>query len=289
MTVTEAFDIYDLHVLQAEGFKQSTRKNYLCAKNSLNKAVGDLPISYLGKDHIIVWKLAMRNDGNAATTINTNLSKLRQVLKWCAENEMRVMDTAVIKRAPEIQKPKTFLTPDEVRRLKEAAGNVRDAAIIDLYFATGGRLSEVADLDVKDFTAAKEVKPGLFEIWVCGKGDKYRPVVFPLSVKESVDAYLATRKDNFKPLFMSRQNNRLGDSMIEKMVHRATRDAGLDKHVTPHILRHSFTSDMIYNNAPISAVSAWLGHKDSTVTQKIYTHINPNQSQEAYLRAHSAI
>lgn len=289
MTITEAFALHDLHVLQGDGRKAQTRKNYAIAASSLVSAVGDIPVVFLGTDHIVKWKLAMRDKGNAATTINTNLSKVRQLLQFLTDNEVKVLNPTKITRDKEIRPPREILSPEDIKLLKKHTNCIRDEAIIDLYFGTGCRLTEVLNLDRSDFEEAKEVAPGLFEIWVCGKGDKYRPVCFRSSVKRTVDAYLDTRIDRFKPLFMSAQNNRLGGSMVEKMLHATARRAGIDKRVTPHVIRHSFVTDLAANNAPIPSISALLGHKDAAVTLKVYTHITAGQGRAAYATSHTEV
>lgn len=288
MTITEVLATYEAYVAVDLNLKKSTRKNYRMAVNSLVRVIGDVHIEHLGMDHIMRWKLAMRGEANTPATMNTNLAKIRQLLKFCTDNEIRVMEPAKIRSEKlGVKKEQTWLTPDEVRLLASTTKNVRDRAIVELFFATGCRLSELLSIDRGDFEAAEEVKDGVFEVWVLGKGDKYRQVYFGLEVKAVVDEYLATRKDRFKPLFVSRENRRLGPSMVEKMFNDITARSGLQKRVTPHVLRHSYTSDLVNNNAPISAVSNLLGHADPTVTLKVYTHINKKQGLDAYVKSHS--
>ena len=290
MTILEAYEVFRIRELLDRKAKPSTIKNYYWAVHSLTGAVGDIDINFLGVDHIISWKVRLREDGKSVTSINGMLSKIRSLLRWLNEHEMRVLDPSVIKREPEPRnRPKTFLTAAEVGQLKSAAKFPRNLALVSLYFATGCRLSELLDLDRADFEEAKLVDTDrlIYEVWVCGKGGKYRPVYFDELTRQTVEDYLDTRTDRFKPLFVSRQNRRLGGSMVEKMIHDLTRRAGLDKHVTPHTLRHSYTSDLIINGAPISAVSELLGHAKQSTTLNIYSHINSHQKIDAYARSHT--
>lgn len=289
MKISEAYDLYKLHVIRDRGMKPATEENYKGAVKSLTDLVGDLFVEYLGIDHIFLWKQDMRDRGLQATSINTNLAKIRQILKFMKENEVRVLDYTKITRVKEVQRPHTVVTPQEVRLLMEHTKNVRDKALIAIYYGTGCRLSEILNLDKEAFINAEEVGVGIYKIWVCGKGDKYRPVNFTERTKAYVDDYLETRHDYFKPLFMSNQNNRLGKSAVERMIHDVTRRAGLDKKVTPHVFRHSYTTDMAGNGAPIASISKLLGHKNTSTTLNIYTHIDSVQSENAFANHHTDV
>lgn len=291
MTITEAFSVFEMHVMHNEGMKPKTRANYLMAVKSLMEVTGDINVEHIGMDFIIRWKLMMRDNGLKSTTINTNLGKIRKILCFLEEDlKFKVLDYHKIKREKEIRTPHVWLTPDEIDRLVAAAKTPRDKAIIDGYFATGCRLTEFLNLDREDIEKAElRIVDGkkVYETWVLGKNDKYRPVYLTTRVKDRIDNYLETRNDRFKPLFMSNQNRRLGPSRVEKMIHEVTRIAGLEKHVTPHTIRHSFASDLAVNNAPVLAISNLLGHKDANVTLGIYTHMNNKQGLSAYAAAHT--
>lgn len=287
MLISEAYMLFENQQLLLADAKPKTLQNYRWAVGSLVRAIGDLEVSFLGIDHIVSWKIQMRDDGMQATSINSVISRVRMMLKWLGEHEMRVLDYRTITRDKEIAKPKVFLTPAEVKRLINATSNERDYALLSLYFATGCRLSEVLNLDRGDFENAKEVERGIYEVMVLGKSDKYRPVYFDHTTHKAIESYLESREDRFRPLFMSNQNRRLGGSRVEKMVHELTRKAGLSKHVTPHTLRHSFTSDLITRGAPISATSRLLGHANQTTTLNIYSHINTKQTIDVYSKIHS--
>jgi integrase/recombinase XerD len=202
---------------------------------------------------------------------------------------MQVLDwrSLTFEREPQ-HKPKTTLTPEEIRRLVSEAKNLRDKAIIMLFFGTGCRSAEELNLDREQWDNAmlvdKENK--VWEIWVMGKNQKYRPVHFYQDVKDAVDAYLHTRKDRFKPLFISQQNRRISYAMVSRMIHETTRQAGLDKVVTQHVFRHSYATEMGAAGIPLPLLAYELGHKDSTVTQKIYVHMDVFKTRKAYGQYH---
>lgn len=293
MRLTEAYASFQLYYLVNNGRTEKTQKEYygrLLGRNGLITVVGDLPVEYLGIDHIVEWKLHMRAEGLQAVYINHCLSGVRHFLRWLEENgETKVFDWRKIGFEPkELNKPHTTLDPKEIDKLIASAPNLRDKAIIGLFFGTGCRSAEIIGLDRDAWEAAQLVDKDnrVWEIWVLGKNSKYRPVYFSSSVKFRVDEYLATRTDRFKPLFISLQNRRIHFNTVGKMLHEATRKAGLDKRVTQHVLRHSYATEMANNGAPIPVLAYNLGHKDGTVTQKIYTHINAAQSRRNYAIYH---
>ena len=286
MTVMEAFAYYDAQYLLAQNKSDSARRNCRSAANSFVRNVGDIPITLLGKDHILQWKLALRQNGLKPTAINDYLKYMRHVLKLLSEYEWKVLDWHKVDLEREDANRKVvFLTPAEVQLLLNAAENIRDKALVAAYFGTGCRLSELLSLDRSDFTEAKEIitpDDTIYETWVEGKNHKYRPVYFDRTVKQIIEAYLETRSDRFKPLFISLQNRRLHRSTVIKIIHNVTRKSGLDKHVTTHTLRHSFVSDLAMNNAPIPAISKLVGHSKISTTMDIYTHVLDTQQQTAY-------
>lgn len=292
MTLSEAHAVFAVQELANRGAKPKTCANYEWTIHSLVRHIGDIEVSLLGIDHIIYWKLQLRDNGMKPASINTLLARLRCLLKWLHEHEFRTLDYTKITREPEpTQQPRTFLTPDEVNQLKAVTTTARDYALISLYFSTGCRLSEILDLDRRDFTKAELVDDmhQVYQLWVCGKNSKYRPVYFDEATRRAVAAYLDDRSDNFRPLFISNQNRRLSGSRVQDLVHDLTRRAGLDKHVTPHVLRHSFCSDLLMNNAPIAGVSELMGHARQTTTLNIYSHINQRQKITTYAKSHSRL
>lgn len=291
MNVSEAFVLFETYVLTNNNASKKTKSNYRVASNSFIRLVGDIPVEFLGIDHVIQWKIAMREAGIQDTSRNTNLSKFRTMFKYLGEEaECNVLDYRKITREKEEKnKPKTILTPKEIGSLVDHTKTTRDKALIMMYFGTGCRLSELLGLDVEDFKTAPLVDEDTYEVWVLGKNSKYRPVWFDSNVKNCIDEYLDTRVDRYKPLFMSNQNRRLGPSRVEKMLHEVAQRAAMEKRVTPHILRHSFVSDLAINNAPMSAISKAVGHSNPSVTMNIYTHILDKQAQRTVTKHHTRV
>lgn len=280
MLISEAFAAYDTHQAQYLGMTEKTRKNYRTGANSLLRAVGDIPVELITQDTVIVWKMSMTHCGNQASSIASNIIKLRNVLKWLKGRGLQVVDYRDIE-LPKINKPTpTWLNHEEVKLMIEAAGNERDKAIIACLFSTGCRISELLNLNVEDVEDNDEPM-------VCGKGDKYRTVFIDSTARKYLDDYLATRKDRYKPLFMSGQRARITVSRVQQIVHTAAHEAGIDKRVTPHVFRHSTITDYILNGAPMPLVQQIAGHSSIKTTIDIYTHIQQSDVRKAFADFHS--
>ena len=167
---------------------------------------------------------------------------------------------------------------------------LRDKAILELFFSTGLRLSELCSLD-RDLDLSKD------EFSIRGKGEKVRVVFLSDSAKDAIRIYLKNRKDMDEPLFiqyshnsgksnLSAQAGRLTPRSIERIVKYYAIKAGISKKVTPHVIRHSFATDLLSNGADIRSVQMMLGHANIATTQ-IYTHITDKQLRDVHKKFHS--
>lgn len=303
MLLSEAYASYDMYELVNNGKTEKTRREYrsrILGRNGFVTIVGDLRTDYIGIDHVLGWKLHLRDEGLQPGYINDMLSVLRLFLAWLAKNEHKVFDWHKIEFEKEEQnKPKTLLTPDEVGKLKRVLNNPRDIAIVDLFFGSGMRSEELINIDRYEWEGAfvindqavriDDAEP-IWELQVCGKNEKWRAIHFSQGVKNSVDDYLKTRVDRYRPLFVSLQNRRISYHTISRMLHAAAAKAGMTKVVTQHVFRHSNATELAVNGMPIPVLAAHLGHKDGVVTQRIYTNeISAIQTRKAYAQAYAAL
>ncbi|MDL2328006.1 tyrosine-type recombinase/integrase [Ruminococcaceae bacterium OttesenSCG-928-A11] len=130
------------------------------------------------------------------------------------------------------------------------------------------------------------------EFSIRGKGKKDRPIFISIDAAEALEAYLAGRNDNEKPLFINmsvsakNQINRLTPRSVQRIVSKYAQKAGITKHVSPHTLRHSFATDLLMNGADLRSVQAMLGHSNISTTQR-YTHITDPHLKEVHEKFHS--
>jgi integrase/recombinase XerD len=279
MTISEAFEVRII-ALMAEGKKEKTFKNYRCAYHSLVSATGDIPITLFGHQQLAVWHLYLKQNGASDSYIRGNYQLLKSVLGYLLDSDIKVMEPRKIKAPKRDTVPKIPLTTQEVRDLIEAAKNPRDKAIVATVFLTAGRISEVLSIDKESLLRAPLDDKGRQEIMVCGKNGKYKPLFVYPATRTYIDTYLNTRRhpvtqelDKYPPLFMSGQCRRITVNRVEQIMHEAARSAGLEKRVTPHLLRHSKTTDLLENGAPIELVSKMLGHSSVAITSKVYSHV----------------
>ena len=157
----------------------------------------------------------------------------------------------------------------------------RDRAIFELFYATGVRLSELVGLDRDDLDF------DAFSLRVVGKGNKERVVFFNQASAEAVIEYLKStpRKAPGGALFLNRYGTRISQRGVEKMFANVLRKSGLDKHATPHTLRHSFATHLLEEGSDLVTIKELLGHESLQTTQ-IYTNISKQKMKAVYQRSH---
>ncbi len=175
----------------------------------------------------------------------------------------------------------------------ESVEGLRDAALLELLYGTGGRISEVVDLDVDDLTRALTTPPDeLAGLRVVGKGGKERVVPLGSYARAAVEAYLvrgrpalAARGHGTPALLLNARGARLSRQSAYAVLRRVAAQAGVRGEVSPHTLRHSFATHLIDGGADVRVVQELLGHASVTTTQ-IYTLVTVDHLREVYLGAH---
>ena len=224
-------------------------------------------------------------------TQNYHLIALRVFLKYLMKRGVKSLSPDKIELAKIRERHIDLISIDELDRLMKAPDlttekGLRDKAILELFFSTGLRLSELCSLN-RDLDLSKE------EFSIRGKGEKVRVVFLSDSAKEAIKNYLSKRKDMDEAMFidLSRRSGkgtrgRLTPRSIERAVKFYAIKAGISKKVTPHVLRHSFATDLLQNGADIRSVQMMLGHANISTTQ-IYTHVTDKQLRDIHKKFHS--
>lgn len=225
-------------------------------------------------------------------TQNYHIIALRALLKFLIKRDHKVISPEKLDLGKTPARSVEFLTREEIERLVDMATgtslvDLRNRAILETLFSTGLRISELVGLNKGDIDFDRR------EFMVRGKGDKPRPVFLTDRAAQYLQAYLDHRTDNFIPLFISHgrvrtdedlslgERYRLTPYTIQEMVRNYARLAGLNKHVTPHTLRHSFATTLLNNGADLRAVQEMLGHASITTTQ-VYTHVTDRRLREVH-------
>ena len=229
-------------------------------------------------------------------TQNYHIIALRAFLKYCIKNDVTTLAPEKIDLSKIPERIVEYLTREELERLfQEVHGDTiqvfRDSAILETLYSTGLRVSELVNLN------RRQVDLNRKEFMIRGKGKKNRIVFLSTHAAQKIQQYLEKRDDNFEPLFLnyrhSRTKNdillgekrRLSTVTVEYLVRHYARRAGIIKKVTPHVLRHSFATELLINGADIRSVQEMLGHASITTTQ-IYTHLTNKRLREVHEKYH---
>jgi len=250
------------------------------------------------KYHLWLHRLpdASKKEPISKATANYHLIALRSFLKYLNKRDITAPSPEEIELAKTDERQISFLDDDELDLLLSKPDlstiqGVRDKAILDLLFSTGLRISELCNLQKEDINLEKS------EFSVKGKGGKVRVVFLDQEAKESLRRYLERRNDKSEFMFISyghvknvkaQSSNVKGGitpRSVQRMIHKYARMAGLTKKVTPHVLRHSFATDLLMSGADIRSVQELLGHSSITTTQ-IYTHVTDQHLGEVHQAFH---
>lgn len=206
---------------------------------------------------------------------------LRSFLRWMVRNDYKVMSPDKIDLPKISERQVTFLNSEQVERLLSAPtlSNIqgkRDKAILEVLFSTGLRVSELVKLDRSKVDLERK------EFGIVGKGGRARVVFLSQRSCDWLSNYLRSREDNFEPLFIRHKGKidpldadedvRLTVRSVQRMIKKYGEKMKLPVEVTPHVLRHSFATDLLIAGADLRSVQEMLGHKNVATTQ-IYTHV----------------
>lgn len=236
-----------------------------------------------------------QGDNLKKNTQNYHLIALRGFLKYLVKNDIKSLEPEKVELAKQEQRQVDFLEGIDLERILEAPFKIelpeiirrRDKAILELFFATGLRVSELCKLKIENVNLKKE------EFTVRGKGSKLRVVFLSDEAKSAIAEYLKSRLDTNPYLFISHdkaaggRDEQIGLSprSVQRLVQKYAKVAGITKEVTPHTMRHSYATDLLMNGADIRSVQAMLGHASITTTQ-VYTHITDQQLRDVHKTFH---
>ncbi len=298
------------HLEIGKNKSQKTVENYHHYLQRFAEFYGEREMGDLSLNDVHSYQLHLnryvdkRERSLSVKTQNYHLIALRAFLKYLVREDIESLPPEKIdlKKIPE--RIVDFLTREEVERLfdavtvgHESGGELqdkiaaRDRAMLETLYSTGLRVSELVSLNRSQVDLERR------EFTVRGKGRKPRIVFLSQRCVDFLRAYLEKRADNWEPLFISFSRNREDENLslgekrrltaytVEEVVRRASKLAGLGKKVTPHVLRHSFATELLHNGADIRSVQEMLGHSSITTTQ-IYTHSTNERLREVHEKFH---
>ncbi|HIP95129.1 MAG TPA: tyrosine recombinase XerC [Leucothrix sp.] len=238
--------------------------------------------------HVRNWVASLHRQGISGKTLQRKLSSLRSFYQFLVRKHQLSNNPAIDIRAPKTSRtlPDT-LDVDTLTQLLEIPGDsilaIRDRAMMELFYSSGLRLSELTNLDVTSIDLAEK------NLRAIGKGEKTR--VLPIGSKacEALLHWLKQReilaKTEEQALFVSQRGTRISTRSVQQRLNYWQKKQGLEQHVHPHKLRHSFASHILESSGDLRAVQELLGHADIGTTQ-IYTHLDFQHLANVYDKAH---
>ena len=229
-------------------------------------------------------------------TQNYFLVALRSFLRYLVRQRVESLSPDMVELGKNRDRVIKFLSPEELKKLFEIVSSkdeqgLRDRTILEVLFSTGLRVSELVALNREQ----ANIQSG--EFGVIGKGGKARVVFLSKHAKEWLSLYLTKRSDPYRPLFirysgpkgkeeLTDERLRLSVRSIERMIDKYRKKAGITLRIGPHILRHSYATDLLSHGADLRSVQEMLGHKNIATTQ-IYTHVTNFGLKQIHEKFHS--
>ena len=248
-------------------------------------------IEYLNVEYDDIQKYIeeLNNEGRKAASISRRLATLRSFYGYLLKKKLiKAIPTNKINMPKIEKKAPMVLTSDEVEiLLSQPKSNdlkgIRDKAMLEFAYATGMKVSEIINLDLKDVNLVDSYV-------VCNEGYSKRVVPLGRISKEALVEYLDNSRpyllktEDEKPLFVNVMGNRLTRQGFWKIIKQYQEQAHIEKEITPHVLRHSFATHLLQNGADMRAVQTMLGHTDIASTQ-VYMKLIDDQYKENHPRA----
>ena len=286
MRLSGAFDLYKNNYLLLKGLSRRVLENNDYVKNSIISAIGDLDIEDLTIDDVAAWgrRLQYREVNGVKVarkqnTIRNDLTRLKMVLKYMEQRGYKCIDHNLIPVPRREDTVRPWLTPEEVQAMIDNAYNIRNKFAISLLYSSGIRLSEFLSLNRGDIVNGR--------FTVLGKGGKTRVCFIDERTGYLMEEYLKTRADDCEALVVSNMyKKRMTPTNVQLLIKNSAKRAGIQKTVSPHILRHSFATNFAQNNGGWRYLSSLLGHSSINTTM-IYAHITDNDLESQYRTFHS--
>lgn len=284
MTPAALLAAYLVHISSERGLSRHTQENYARDLRVLFKKMGQNSLADLQVQDIRRVLAGLHAQGLSGKSLARMLSAWRGFYHYLTRRHGYSHNPCESLRVPKSPRalPKA-LSPDQTRHLLETQRDTplqkRDQAILELFYSSGLRLSELAELKL----AQLDLMSG--EVTVTGKGNKTRIVPVGSRAAQALAQWLILRPTDTDYVFPGRGGAHLSQRAIELRVKQRARYAGLDANIHPHVLRHSFASHLLQSSGDLRAVQEMLGHASISTTQ-IYTRLDFQHLAKAYDAAH---
>ena len=298
-------NMFQAHLENERQVSPHTVRNYLSDLRQFLGVVedasrgGDGPLghpSQIEAEMVRVYLRVLYQRGVEARTLGRKLASLRSFLQYMKRRGHVDTNAARAVRTPKAARPLPNTLPvDHVFALLDTPEEPdsgaavswmakRDQAILEVFYASGVRVSELAALDVRSVDLAEGA------MRVLGKGNRERQVFFGETASRALKLYLDEREtrglgEGEQALFLNRHGSRLSTRGLQMLIKKHCRRTGVSSRTSPHTLRHAFATHLLDNGADLRSIQELLGHQQLSTTQK-YTHVSVDRMLEVYDRAH---
>ncbi len=268
-----------------KNYSKHTILNYHLDLEAFRLFLGESDLEKVDYLALRKYLAALKERKLVARTVARRLSSLRSFFKFLVREGFLKNNPILAISSPKQDKHlPSFLTEEEVSRLIESAftddeRGRRDRAILEMFYSTGMRISELVGLSIPDVDFFSCV------VKVLGKGRRERIVPIGDKALAALRAYLENRKKQTDVLFLNKNNTRISDRGVRNIVKKYIRICGIPQGVSAHTLRHSFATHLLNRGADLRSVQELLGHVNLSTTQ-IYTHLTTDRLKSVYDKAH---
>ena len=277
MLLSKAWEFYTKDK-QLLGFSKHTLKGYgiqfnLLVRGITDKNIEDVELFEL-KEYLLEAAERLK-----PSSVNHRIRFIRSLFHW-AHNEGHITKnvSSRLTELKEAQRIPKALSEENLEMLREGCKTAREHALVETFFASGCRLSELSGLDRKDINWERRT------FVVTGKGNKERECYFTVKTAIWLRKYLNSRKDDDPALFVTeRAPHRLSVERIREVIKEVAKRAGIEGSVYPHKLRHTYATHLLNNGAPLEVVQEFMGHSKIETT-KIYCQLSGERRRELYRR-----
>ena len=282
----QAFEDYLLYLKSEKGLAKQTVESYARDVNKLTTFFCEQATTLQEIEEPHLLQFFSSQPPSASSTLARLMISCRLFFrflkreKWVEKDLNRFLETPKVwQLIPDV------LTRDEVNKLLEAPSSesvlgLRDRALLELFYASGLRVSELISVRVNDVQEDR--------IRVVGKGGKERIVPIGSKALAAIDAYLLGGRDLYPngPLFLSNRGKPLDRTFVWRLIKQYAKNVGIEKNISPHTLRHSFATHLLEGGADLRVIQEMLGHASIGTTER-YTHVCRTQLQESFEKFHN--
>ena len=276
---------FSLHTIKA--YKNDLNRFNYFLDNTLSRK----KLAKINRNDIRKFLAEEYDNGYSSKTVARRLATIKSYFKYLVKTELIQENISIHINSPKVPKKlPNFVDKNLIDTLMKTPSldthiGIRDRAVLELFYSTGMRLSELVNMNIGDFEINKKL------IRVIGKGNKERMIPYGRAAESAIKNYLKIRnlslKPSFanKPLFVNSSEKRISKRTIQRRMNNYIKLVADGKRIGPHLLRHTFATHLLDNGADIRAVKDLLGHSSLSSTQ-IYTHVSIEKLKKDYTQAH---